>query len=223
MKKEIKIIKNGPYVVSGLPLSEGIIKTDDKGYPKNIEKTKDYPIKEIYLLCRCGKSSNKPFCDRAHLKIKFNGAETAAEEDFEKIKDIIEGPRLILNDTIPLCSGSGFCYGREGNTWDLIQSKDKKSNEIGKKQACDCISGRLVVFDKKTKKPIEHKFEPSVMILKEPWKKVGSSIWVMGNVPVISSTGKKYEIRNRVSLCRCGKSSFKPFCDATHRHINFID
>ena len=71
MKKEIKIIKNGPYEVSGLSLSEGIIKTDGKGYPLTVEKTKDYSIGKVYYLYRCGKSSFKPFCDATHRYINF--------------------------------------------------------------------------------------------------------------------------------------------------------
>jgi CDGSH-type Zn-finger protein len=223
MEKEGKIVvrKDGPYVVSNLPLSEGVIKTDNSGHPVSIEKTKDYKTDPEYCLCRCGKSLGKPFCDGAHTKVSFNGTETANEEIFQRSKDIVEGPSYILEDTIPLCSSAGFCHGKEGNTWDLISSKDKKSNEMGIKQSCNCTSGRLVVLDKKTKKPIEEKFKPSIMILKEPWKKVGSSIWAIGEVPIICYDGKKYKPRNRVALCRCGESTNKPFCDGSHISTGF--
>jgi CDGSH-type Zn-finger protein len=33
---------------------------------------------------------------------------------------------------------------------------------------------------------------------------------------VISADGKAYEVRNRVTLCRCGSSNNKPFCDGSH-------
>ncbi len=33
---------------------------------------------------------------------------------------------------------------------------------------------------------------------------------------VKSATGKTYERRNRVTLCRCGRSVNKPFCDGSH-------
>ena len=225
MEKEGKIVvsKNGPYVVSNLPLSEGVIKTDNSGHPTSVEKTKDHKVDPEYCLCRCGNSKNKPFCDGAHIKIKFDGNESADEEEFLRSKDIVEGNNYILEDTIPLCSSAGFCHGKEGNTWDLVGSKDKKSNETGIKQSCNCISGRLVVLDKKTKKPIEEKFKPSIMILKEPWKKVGSSIWALGEIPIISADGKKYNPRNRVALCRCGNSTNKPLCDGSHINTGFKD
>ncbi|MFY9800413.1 MAG: CDGSH iron-sulfur domain-containing protein [Methanoregula sp.] len=37
-----------------------------------------------------------------------------------------------------------------------------------------------------------------------------------GGIPVESSEGHVYEIRNRITLCRCGKSYNKPFCDGRH-------
>jgi CDGSH-type Zn-finger protein len=223
MKKEGKIVieKNGPYVVSNLPLSEGIIKTDNEGYPIGIEKTRDHKVSKQYLLCRCGYSSNKPFCDSSHATIKFDGTETAEKLNFKESTDTINGPNFILEDIVPLCSGAGFCHGKEGSTWDLINSENKKLNKIAVKQACNCPSGRLLAIDKKTGKPIEQKFKPSVVILKEPLGRVGSSILVRGNVPIFSSDGKKYEVRNRVALCRCGKSQNKPCCDSTHNDIRF--
>jgi CDGSH-type Zn-finger protein len=35
--------------------------------------------------------------------------------------------------------------------------------------------------------------------------------------------GFRYEVRNRMTLCRCGASRNKPFCDATHTSIRFTD
>lgn len=236
----IKVSKNGPFEVYGnIPLSEGIIETDKEGYPLEIKKTKDFPLKEKYCLCRCGCSKNKPFCDASHSDINFNGKETASNEKYIRQAEIIEGDDLILMDAFSFCSGAGFCNAREGNTWDLtLDSKNKESKNLAVKQACQCPSGRLVALDKekkvfsvssnpnhkskefddkKTKKPIEPNFEPSIMVLHEPWKKVISSLWVRGKIPIESSEGKKYEIRNRVTLCRCGKSANKPFCDGAHR------
>ena len=31
-----------------------------------------------------------------------------------------------------------------------------------------------------------------------------------------SAGGTEYEVRNRVTLCRCGRSRNKPFCDGSH-------
>jgi CDGSH-type Zn-finger protein len=48
-------------------------------------------------------------------------------------------------------------------------------------------------------------------------------LWISGGVPIISCDGTEYEVRNRVTLCRCGRSGNKPFCDGTHVDIQFRD
>ena len=40
---------------------------------------------------------------------------------------------------------------------------------------------------------------------------------------VVAKDGHRYEVRNRVTLCRCGASKNKPFCDGSHAAIEFKD
>jgi CDGSH-type Zn-finger protein len=42
-------------------------------------------------------------------------------------------------------------------------------------------------------------------------------LWVTGNIPILRADGQPLEIRNRVTLCRCGCSGAKPLCDGAHR------
>jgi CDGSH-type Zn-finger protein len=44
-----------------------------------------------------------------------------------------------------------------------------------------------------------------------------------GGVQVLGADGFNYEVRNRMTLCRCGASQNKPFCDGTHASIGFSD
>jgi CDGSH-type Zn-finger protein len=46
---------------------------------------------------------------------------------------------------------------------------------------------------------------------------------VRGGIRIVSATGEVYEVRNRVTLCRCGSSRNKPFCDGTHVRTRFSD
>ena len=46
---------------------------------------------------------------------------------------------------------------------------------------------------------------------------------VRGGVRVESADGQSYEIRNRQALCRCGKSSNKPFCNGAHASVKYQD
>ena len=52
---------------------------------------------------------------------------------------------------------------------------------------------------------------------------VSGPIWVRGGIPVLGADGAAYEVRNRVTLCRCGASTNKPFCDGAHASIRFND
>jgi len=87
---------------------------------------------------------------------------------------------------------------------------------IAIEEAKDCPSGRLVVWDKKTGEAIEPEFDQSIGLVDDPQKGEKGPIWVRGGIPVESADGVDYEVRNRVTLCRCGKSSNKPFCDGNH-------
>jgi hypothetical protein len=44
-----------------------------------------------------------------------------------------------------------------------------------------------------------------------------------GGIPLVATDGFRYEIRNRMTLCWCGASRNKPFCDGTHAAIGFRD
>lgn len=47
------------------------------------------------------------------------------------------------------------------------------------------------------------------------------SIRINGNVELVDGSGEKFEVGPTFSLCRCGASEKKPFCDGTHRKIAF--
>jgi len=44
---------------------------------------------------------------------------------------------------------------------------------------------------------------------------------VSGNIKLTDDAGNMYETKGTVSLCRCGRSHEKPFCDGTHEDIGF--
>ena len=214
---KIQVTKKGPYFVSGgIPLFGMTIECDGQGTPIKWIIGKRLDTKENYLLCRCGHSGNKPFCDTTHLIVNFDGTETSDNESFEKMAKTIDGPELTLKDAEILCASARFCH-RGGDIWDVIY----KSNEPSAKQnvienACDCPSGRLVIVDKKTGTIIEHNLEPAIGVIDDPSKGVGGPLWVRGGIRVYSADGKLYETRNRVTLCRCGKTTNGPFCDSSH-------
>ena len=220
-KCKIKILKNGPYIVMGnVPLFEKIIVP--KGKINVFKDGRELPQAEEYALCRCGESKNAPFCDGSHDKVGFDGTERASREKFEDRAELLEGPDLDLLDD-NRCAFARFCHREDGKVWELTEnSNNPKYREEAIIAASECPAGRLVAYDK-TGKAIEPEYEPSIEILQDPEKEASGPIFVKGNIPIESSEGYTYEIRNRVTLCRCGKSRNRPFCDATHISINYTD
>lgn len=56
---DIKVRKNGPYLVTG----KVVLRRAD-GEPIECE--------EVFVLCRCGHSGTKPFCDGSHKRVGFD-------------------------------------------------------------------------------------------------------------------------------------------------------
>jgi CDGSH-type Zn-finger protein len=48
---------------------------------------------------------------------------------------------------------------------------------------------------------------------------------VEGDFEIVDPTGKAFGLAGRtvVSLCRCGHSANKPFCDGSHKQVGFQD
>ncbi len=63
---KITAVDNGPFVVAG-----AVVLTDGVGQPYQANGAQ-------IALCRCGASTNKPFCNGAHAKIGFVAAERSA-------------------------------------------------------------------------------------------------------------------------------------------------
>lgn len=222
--KKVVITKNGPYLVSGnLPLAKEIAVVGKSGEPEKWEKGQKYPQKENYALCRCGQSKNKPYCDGTHAKIGFDGTETASGEKYLDQAEKYSGPELELTDAKNFCSSARFCH-LSGGTWNNVENSDNsKAKQNAIKSAGNCPSGRLIVYDKKTNQPIEPKFEESVGLTEDPQAGASGPVWLKGRIELESADGKKYETRNRMTLCRCGKSQNKPFCDGSHIEAGFND
>ena len=48
-----------------------------------------------------------------------------------------------------------------------------------------------------------------------------ASILIEGSIEMIGPDGKKIETKEKFSLCRCGASKNKPFCDGSHKGNDF--
>ena len=218
----IKIEKDGPIIVTGnVPLSEKILHFD--GRDMLYLDGQVYENSETYVLCGCGKSKNPPFCDGYHKKVKFEKKETAPRNNYMDRAKKIAGPTLDLYDDKPLCALARFCYLQEGSAWELTrQSDDPEKRKLAIKASTECPAGRLVVFDK-AGEVIEPEYEPEIYVLQDPQRGASGPLFVKGGIPIEAADGYVYEIRNRVTLCRCGESKNQPFCDRRHVLLRWTD
>ena len=69
----IKVRQNGPYLVD----ADDVTVVDWNGTEYRIER-------RPFALCRCGGSTNKPFCDGTHSRTGFAAAEAAIPDSGEK-------------------------------------------------------------------------------------------------------------------------------------------
>jgi CDGSH-type Zn-finger protein len=49
------------------------------------------------------------------------------------------------------------------------------------------------------------------------------SLLIEGDFTIVDATGKPFGLAGRtaISLCRCGHSENKPFCDGSHKKVGF--
>jgi CDGSH-type Zn-finger protein len=52
--------------------------------------------------------------------------------------------------------------------------------------------------------------------------KKNGSVRVTGTVDFVDAEGNVIETKSDFSLCRCGASKEKPFCDGSHRDAGFV-
>ncbi len=222
-RARIKVSKDGPFLVSGnVPLVEETTLRDEENLPTVWAKTKEYPNQESYALCRCGRSKNPPYCDQTHRDVDFDGAERAPRDHYLDRSKMFTGPTMDMTDRTDICARAQFCQ-KAGGVWKLVQgSGDEGKRDKAIEIVAQCPAGRLVAFDKEGR-PIEPELEKSISVLQDPGRKISGPLWVKGGIPVESADGYTYELRNRVTLCRCGRSRIQPFCDGTHVSDGFND
>ena len=176
----------------------------------------DFNVPEEFELCRCGQSSNKPFCDGTHEQLGFDGDLTADHGPSSERRRTLVGTGVVMTDDGTLCSSGDFCGVRYTNVWKMIRvTEDPEVRERLKRMVANCPSGRLQFSNEEGGEPIEPEYAPSIAAIPD------GPLWVRGGIEIAAPDGSTYEVRNRVTLCRCGGSMNKPFCDGTHKRTGF--
>jgi CDGSH-type Zn-finger protein len=214
----IEVTPDGPYrVVGDVDLVRtGQVETE---YGEPIDWEPDERVRAPaggYDLCRCGNSSRRPFCDATHERVPFDGTEVADRGTYDERAYPYRGGELTMFDDRTLCTTAGYCGDRFRNVWAMIA--DAATPEVAERirhMSMLCPSGRLVTQPDGAAGRDERPFEPSIAVTRD------GPLWVRGGVQVVAADGTAYEVRNRQTLCRCGHSENKPFCDGSHKEVGF--
>lgn len=212
---EIQVTKNGPYQVNAeLPITPRRVVTSEQGEPLTSITEPALPHDTPTWICRCGHSGHKPFCDGTHMKVGFDGTETASHADFADEEKVHEGAGMVVHRVGRLCAHSSFCANQLTDWYQLLpDTGDTNVRAEVISMIEHCPSGALVMeLDGEI---VEPNLPKGISPVED------GPYWVHGRVQIADAEGRPYEVRNRVALCRCGASSNKPFCDGTHNEIGF--
>ena len=212
----IRVSDHGPYLVSGAPqLTTRTPFLDEHGDAVAWTEGAVHKTRDTYVLCRCGQSRDKPFCDGSHQKVGFDGTCTADRAPGAARRKVYGGVGIVMTDDESLCAGYAFCDPHGGVWTEIAQTADPAIRARVERQIADCPSGRLQYARSANGAPVETPYPPTIATIPN------GALWVLGGVPVETADGFTYEVRNRQLLCRCGASENKPFCDGSHRRVKF--
>ena len=215
----IDVAAGGPYLVpEGTALHRARPVQTEQGEPIAWEHDSSLAPEGGYALCRCGASSNKPFCDGSHNTHEWDGTETAATTTYDERATVLPGTGIDVRDDRGLCEHAGFCANAHSNVWKM--TADTESTEVRSQVVAmveRCPSGALTYRLDGTDHDLEPDLAPGIAVIDD------GPLWVTGGIGVTRSDGQPLETRNRMTLCRCGASSNKPLCDGSHTKAGFSD
>lgn len=174
--------------------------------------------KPVMSLCRCGLSKKKPFCDGAHTEKGIDG-----EKQPDRVKDRIvdyRGEDITIHDNRGVCAFDHACvnllpsvFKRNSKRWidpdgasvgDIINVIEK------------CPSGALS-YTVGHLKCMDQDRPPTIKVAKN------GPLEITGGIALKDDMKSKPQSDEHYTLCRCGTSKNKPFCDGSHEKTKFID
>jgi len=169
-------------------------------------------------LCRCGGSKNKPFCDGTHSTNGFTDGKLA--DSRKNRREAYRGKRITILDNRAICAHAGYCsdglksvfrYGVE--PWiDPDGAAVKEVIATIEKCPSGALSYALDGVERR-----ENDGPPKVTVTDHgPYA-------VTGGIELMNVEFGDGASREHYTLCRCGASANKPFCDGSHWRIEFKD
>ncbi|MCR9159464.1 MAG: CDGSH iron-sulfur domain-containing protein [Nannocystaceae bacterium] len=190
----LTVLDNGPLKVSADSLTLHYC-----GEPLEVEAGSD-----VYI-CRCGQSKNAPFCDGSHQKVGF-----VAEPPKGNDKDIKvwEGKTIRTFFNPNTCMHALYCK----------PLKDLRARELGgdtdaaaeiARVVMSCPSGALN-YESTEVTPPQSADGPDIDV------REGGECRIQTAFQINATPGERQDM-SRATLCRCGLSKNKPWCDGAHK------
>lgn len=187
--------------------------------PVNVENYNGEIIETdaVVSFCRCGESKRKPFCDGSH-SIKGIDGEKEPDRDPYKWKDY-RGKNITVHFNLGVCSHDGSCirmlpsvFNINCRPWITPDNGDiEKIIDVIK----HCPSGALSFTINGVKHTDFHHGRLKIKIARK------GPLEFYGGVMLKDDIGTVPETYDHYTLCRCGHSKNKPFCDGKHLKHKF--
>ena len=210
-KPKIACLPNGPYYLLN-DMTPQVI--------PNIQSSKGEPRSTVrgVALCRCGGSANKPFCDGTHGANGFT--DKKINDGSADRRDNYVGVRITIHDNRGICAHAGRCTDGLASVFKLNEEPwiDPDGAEVEEIMAVtkQCPSGALS-YSIDGEEMVTERREPMVTVTKDgPYA-------ITGGIEILEKPQGEGASKEHYTLCRCGDSKNKPFCDGTHWHIKFKD
>lgn len=169
-------------------------------------------------LCRCGGSANKPFCDGTHTRNRFSSAKS--DDRVPDQRDDYAGTTVTIHDNRGICAHAGRCTDGLPSVFRLhrepwIDPHGASADQIVETVRA-CPSGALsytvdAVAPQDPERPAAIHVSPNGPYL------------VSGGPELLETARGQGASTEHYTLCRCGGSKNKPFCDGSHWYNNFSD
>lgn len=202
MNPEITPIENGPLKALGIRALKNA-------------RGEVVDTSETMFLCRCGSSKKKPYCDGSHETVHFSSRRVRRGDG--PVSEFA-GKEVTVVDDVGLCAHAGYCVEGAPRTF-FTKEKGGRVSHPDASAAADviaairrCPSGALLY---KHGGNLVHEYSEETEVLVE---KDGPL-----RVQRAGLNGASPATTNHYTLCRCGASLNKPFCDGAHADVGFSD
>jgi CDGSH-type Zn-finger protein len=211
----------GPHIE---PVDDGPLRyrrgdeAENRGTLQGPDRT-EIQIRDSALLCRCGASDRRPFCDGSHLSVGFS-SEKKWKPGAGRLVDHV-GTRVTIHDNRALCAHVEYCVQELPSVFDRSKrpwiDPDGASVEEIVALCRKCPSGALsctvdgVLYRNHDDRP------PTVIASRE------GPYFVEGGVEIVGEERSEGASSEHCTLCRCGESRNKPLCDGKHWDVGFTN